>query len=298
MITRRMRRELVDNLGYLSSEVDEMEPSVAAIVIERGLARPSNGMPKSWKVASRAPRRTNRVFRTIGRTVRLVTSVVKNSIIAFRMASTKAMSLTVAIVVVPFVVNVLTSEEGITRESVKAATSDTKDMLIEGVGEIKKQKKRAKQFNAFTNLTKSTPLSSIAGKPKGGETKSNGSGSGTGSSKKALSVQALMNNRSNRRTGGSSGAKVASTALKRETSHSQPTPLADAKKSRFNRITAVLGKGSKSNDKGTTNSTNKGGDAEKLDFDSFERVMDAKTPTDSLSVRMGIIKNSIFPSNR
>ena len=36
MITRRMRRKLIDDLGYLSSEVDEMEPSVAAVVIERG----------------------------------------------------------------------------------------------------------------------------------------------------------------------------------------------------------------------------------------------------------------------
>ena len=117
-------------------------------------------MPSSWKVLARTSRKPNTFFRALCGTIRLILKVTKNSIIAFRMASSKAMSLTVAIVVVPFVVNVLTSEEGITRESVKAATSDTKDMLIEGVGEIKKQKKRAKQFNAFTsNLTKGVAVS-------------------------------------------------------------------------------------------------------------------------------------------
>jgi hypothetical protein len=48
MITQRMRRVLEDQLGYLTEEVDVMEPQIAAVVIERSLARPSTGMPKSW----------------------------------------------------------------------------------------------------------------------------------------------------------------------------------------------------------------------------------------------------------
>ena len=49
MITQRMRRVLEDELGYATDEVDVMEPQIAAVVIERGLARPSAGMPRSWR---------------------------------------------------------------------------------------------------------------------------------------------------------------------------------------------------------------------------------------------------------
>lgn len=49
MITNRMRKILQDELGYLQHEVDTMAPEIAAVVIDRGLNRPSNGMPSSWK---------------------------------------------------------------------------------------------------------------------------------------------------------------------------------------------------------------------------------------------------------
>lgn len=49
MITRRMRRILENQLGYLDTEVDAMDPQIAAVVIDRKLARPTNGMPKSWE---------------------------------------------------------------------------------------------------------------------------------------------------------------------------------------------------------------------------------------------------------
>lgn len=49
MITHRMRRILIESLGYLPDEVDSMDPQVAAVVIERGLSRPSKGMPLSWR---------------------------------------------------------------------------------------------------------------------------------------------------------------------------------------------------------------------------------------------------------
>jgi len=49
MVTQRMRRVLEDELGYTTDEVDAMEPQIAAVVIERGLARPAAGMPKSWR---------------------------------------------------------------------------------------------------------------------------------------------------------------------------------------------------------------------------------------------------------
>ena len=49
MVTQRMRRVLEDELGYTADEVDAMEPQIAAVVIERGLARPTAGMPKSWR---------------------------------------------------------------------------------------------------------------------------------------------------------------------------------------------------------------------------------------------------------
>lgn len=55
MITKRMRRVLEDELNYLSDEVDIMDPQIAAIVIERGLSRPSAGMPKKWIKYQQSP---------------------------------------------------------------------------------------------------------------------------------------------------------------------------------------------------------------------------------------------------
>jgi hypothetical protein len=48
MITNKMRRILEDDLGYLSEEVDIMEPQIAVVVIDKRLMRPPNGMPSSW----------------------------------------------------------------------------------------------------------------------------------------------------------------------------------------------------------------------------------------------------------
>ena len=56
MITNRMRRILEDDLDYLPAEIDVMDPQIASVVIERGLSRPSNGMPKKWiKLQSKTP---------------------------------------------------------------------------------------------------------------------------------------------------------------------------------------------------------------------------------------------------
>jgi len=52
MITQRMRKMLMDDLEYLSEEVEAMEPQIASVVIERKLALPSNGMPISWRRSS------------------------------------------------------------------------------------------------------------------------------------------------------------------------------------------------------------------------------------------------------
>lgn len=48
MITNRMRRNLENELNYLTEEVDVMDPQIASVVIEKRLSRPSSGMPKSW----------------------------------------------------------------------------------------------------------------------------------------------------------------------------------------------------------------------------------------------------------
>lgn len=48
MITNRMRRILEEDLSYLPEEVDKMDPQIASVVIEKGLSRPSTGMPKKW----------------------------------------------------------------------------------------------------------------------------------------------------------------------------------------------------------------------------------------------------------
>ncbi|CAM9411037.1 unnamed protein product, partial [Ascophyllum nodosum] len=49
MITRNMRKVLVEELGYLNDEVDDMDPQIAAVVIEKSLPRPRAGMPIVWR---------------------------------------------------------------------------------------------------------------------------------------------------------------------------------------------------------------------------------------------------------
>lgn len=49
MITNKMRSVLQSDLGYLKEEVDEMEPQIASVVIERRLVRPLKGMPAAWR---------------------------------------------------------------------------------------------------------------------------------------------------------------------------------------------------------------------------------------------------------
>ncbi|CAN0425255.1 unnamed protein product, partial [Laminaria digitata] len=43
MITRSMRKVLVEELDYLPDEVDDMDPQIAAVVIEKSLPRPRAG---------------------------------------------------------------------------------------------------------------------------------------------------------------------------------------------------------------------------------------------------------------
>lgn len=60
MVTGRMRQVLTEELNYLPGEVDMIEPQIAAVVIERGLARPSAGMPASWRKTNVAKAVTKR----------------------------------------------------------------------------------------------------------------------------------------------------------------------------------------------------------------------------------------------
>ncbi|CAM9626749.1 unnamed protein product [Scytosiphon promiscuus] len=53
MITRNMRKVLVEELGYLAEEVDDMDPKIAAVVIEKSLPRPRAGMPIAWRKSIR-----------------------------------------------------------------------------------------------------------------------------------------------------------------------------------------------------------------------------------------------------
>jgi len=83
MITKRMKRILEDDLGYLSSEVMEMDPQVAKVIIERSLTRPSRGMPASWKkqrVAAPAKRTFTGRMADLAKTVYKTTAVVVVSV--------------------------------------------------------------------------------------------------------------------------------------------------------------------------------------------------------------------------
>ena len=316
-ITRRMRRELIDDLGYLSSEVDEMEPSVAAVVIERGLARPSNGMPSSWKIPSaNKGGRQNKLFRFIGGTFRIINGIVNNSILAVKVASTKMASLTIAIIVVPFLVNVLTSEEGLTRESVSQAATNAKGALEAGAGEIKQGAKQTSRFmrakitekkSAGTSSFPSLKGNFVSNLPHTGKA-SHGSCGGSSMKRKTKDMKGNAAPTVATKKGATSApnaGKPTNGVYKSE----QPTPFADSKKSRFSKITSNPGSsnlngnvgkkwwtwGGKNTDGAGANGD--GGEAAQLDFDSFETVMDGRTnPADSIGVKLGILKNSLFPS--
>ena len=49
VITKRMRRMLVNELGYSTADVATMRPGVAALVIEKSVRCPASGMPQEWK---------------------------------------------------------------------------------------------------------------------------------------------------------------------------------------------------------------------------------------------------------
>jgi hypothetical protein len=48
MVTSKMRKSLID-LDYIDEEVNEIEPQIAAVVIEKKQRRPKSGMPAAWK---------------------------------------------------------------------------------------------------------------------------------------------------------------------------------------------------------------------------------------------------------
>jgi len=49
VITRRMRRVLMNELNYSAQDVSQMRPRVAALVIQRNLQKPASGMPQEWR---------------------------------------------------------------------------------------------------------------------------------------------------------------------------------------------------------------------------------------------------------
>jgi len=49
VITRRMRRVLMNELNYSAQDVSQMRPRVAALVIQRNLQKPTSGMPQEWR---------------------------------------------------------------------------------------------------------------------------------------------------------------------------------------------------------------------------------------------------------
>lgn len=59
MITNKMRKILHNDLGYLQEEIDDMEPQIGAVLIERNLSRPYNGMPSSWRRANSVSKEAN-----------------------------------------------------------------------------------------------------------------------------------------------------------------------------------------------------------------------------------------------
>jgi len=131
MVTNRMRKVLEEELGYHSDEVDTIEPQIAAVVIERGLTRPSNGMPASWSRKQEGSRSSNnpnpltKVFKPFARIVSKVFST-------FRVASTKfipaAIPLIALIYLLPFCSEFLTIYGGNIKESASQTIEKIKNI--------------------------------------------------------------------------------------------------------------------------------------------------------------------------
>lgn len=107
MVTHNMRKILEDELGYLPSEVDSINPQIAAVVIERKLSRPSTGMPSKWMVAQ-----SSRVSTMSGITgkVRQLGSRISSSVSqlassVYQQITPTRVSIAVCLAVSPFCVN-------------------------------------------------------------------------------------------------------------------------------------------------------------------------------------------------
>jgi len=82
-----------------------MEPQIAAVVIERGLARPSNGMPISWQRPSRSG------GRSIGRSVLSSVGALCNKIInTFRAAARKFLPIGIFLCAIPLGQKLISSQ--------------------------------------------------------------------------------------------------------------------------------------------------------------------------------------------
>ena len=77
MITNKMRKTLVEELGYLNNEVNEMDPQIAAVLLEKRLPRPMNGMPASWKRPAGTPGSFLLNFRPLTNLFARVASILK-----------------------------------------------------------------------------------------------------------------------------------------------------------------------------------------------------------------------------
>lgn len=274
MITRRMRKVLVDELGYLSSEVDAMEPSVAAVVLERGLARPSNGMPASWRRTADPVnpfKSKNPAVRLVNAALNLTRGLARGLIAAVGVASSKTLSVAALLVVVPFCYNVVTSDGGITIENIDKAAQSTKEVLGAGAVGVEKGVRKGKAFvktkindNKSPQIKKKSKMS-FPSSSKGDKARV---GTGGGSKRRVSTSKAAAAAR---------GAKA-----DRDNSKSRadpPVPFAGHAKSM------------------TADNSHKGG-SDRLDIESYESVMDSTSPVETARVNIGKLKNSFFSGSK
>lgn len=146
-ITGRMRRVLEEELGYLREEVNIMEPQIAAVVIERGLARPSNGMPISWRKEAGSKKGTKKGKRRGNFLTRIMAGLTSTMT---RLIS-KTASLALLAATVPFIIHFIQSEGGFTTQNIQESLDKTKEsaktlggVLGVGIGEISNKVGEAK----------------------------------------------------------------------------------------------------------------------------------------------------------
>lgn len=78
MVTNKMKHILLNELHYTEEEVRDIEPQIAAVVIEKELKRPTDGMPEAWKRPGNIMRKKSKSLGKVDELFKTLTQNIRN----------------------------------------------------------------------------------------------------------------------------------------------------------------------------------------------------------------------------